>query len=88
VESVKKIGEEFSVPVVDAWNAMEGSSSNRGKYLPDGLHLNANGNLALLNAVKNTIRTHYHDWVPEVLKMQLPEWSQIDYLNPSQSFQL
>lgn len=41
MESVKKIGQEFSVPVVDAWNAMEGSSSNRGKYLPDGLHLNA-----------------------------------------------
>lgn len=41
MNAVKRIGEEFSVPVVDAWTAMEGDSLNRGNYLPDGLHLNA-----------------------------------------------
>eukprot|EP01042_Synura_sphagnicola_P005138 gene5138-6547_t len=88
VEQVKAIGSQYAIPVVDAWTAMEGATVNRAKYLPDGLHLNANGNLALLKAVKAVIRTNFPAWLPEVMPMQLPEWSQIDYTHPAHSFAL
>jgi len=81
-----KLAKEFSLPIVDAWQAMEGASIERAQYLSDGLHLSARGNDKLAEAIKTVIIKELPHWIPETMPMQLPTWDQINPSNPRVSF--
>ena len=77
VEAVIESGYKLNVPVVDLWKACEGESSNRGEYLRDGLHLGPKGNKKLFEAAKDVIRNNLPEFLPEVMTMQMYDWSKV-----------
>eukprot|EP01039_Chlorochromonas_danica_P005880 gene5880-6475_t len=81
-EVVVALGNEYHIPVVNAWSAMEGSSASRGNYLSDGLHLSSMGCEALFNEVKKVLLLHHPEWNPEIMSMDMPEWSQFNTVYP------
>lgn len=44
------------------------------------------GNLAIFQAIKKVMGEYFHDWLPELMPMQMPTWNEIDYSNPALSF--
>lgn len=53
------------------------------KYLCDGLHLSAEGNKLVYDAIVKTIRTQLPDIAPENLKRPFPEWREVDPDKPA-----
>jgi lysophospholipase L1-like esterase len=77
VRAVIKAGQKLNVPVVDLWKACEGATDNRGEYLRDGLHLGPKGNNRLFEAAKDVIRNNLPEFIPEVMEMQMYDWSKV-----------
>ena len=65
-DKVKEVGSTNNCKVLDSWDALEGGTSPEvyGKYLSDGLHLNAKGNEKLYNALLELIKRELPDLAP------------------------
>eukprot|EP01038_Epipyxis_sp_PR26KG_P012407 gene12407-16640_t len=83
----KEIANRFQIPVIDAWKGLEGESTTRQAFLSDGLHLNERGNAKLFDLIKGVIQVQLSKWLPESIPMHMPDWKDIDYKNPSKTFQ-
>lgn len=65
-DKAKEVGKAHNCKVLDAWDALEGGTSpgTYGKYLSDGLHLNAAGNRKLYDALLDLIKREHPDLAP------------------------
>ena len=72
------LGKMMNVPVVDVWTQLGGADLAKvAPNLGDGLHLSAQGNVLVCEAVLRAIEEHYPDLVPGQLPMQAPEHFEI-----------
>ena len=60
----KAAGTDPSCAVLDVWELLEGETEHRGKYLSDGLHLNADGNRKVYHGIMETIQKHFPKIAP------------------------
>lgn len=84
-----QVGQELSVKVVDAYNALGGGDEDLADdYLHDGVHFTSSGNRKLFLVVKEEIMRSFPGLDPEHggnAGMQAPHWADVDPSNPRES---
>ena len=65
-DKAKEVGQTHNCKVLDTWEALEGGTSPEvyGKYLSDGLHLNADGNRKVYEGLLDLIKRYHPDLAP------------------------
>lgn len=92
-----QLGKELECPVVDVhgevMKRVRGECEEEdedvwqkalGKYLCDGLHLTAEGNVIVAEAVMETFKRELPKIAPDALQRPFPEWREIDLENPAE----
>lgn len=78
----------LKVPFVDVHSEMmakaEGDAGEKGvgRFLSDGLHLNAEGNALVERLVVEVLESHFKKWAPSTVSAAFPPWSEINVQDP------
>lgn len=62
--TMQQVGAKLGCPVLDTWELLDGGSSDRAKYLGDGLHLNELGNRLVYQGLMRLIQTEFPHLAP------------------------
>uniref|UniRef100_A0A0G4HNQ0 SGNH hydrolase-type esterase domain-containing protein n=1 Tax=Chromera velia CCMP2878 TaxID=1169474 RepID=A0A0G4HNQ0_9ALVE len=80
----KKLGEEFSFPVVQTFSRII-EDKNWPSLLVDGLHLNAEGAARLFGLLMETIKRTVPEAHPDSLPVDAPDWKNFDRNHPEKT---
>jgi len=87
--AVQEIGEKEGVPVVDAWTliweAAKQDPKELPKFLPDGLHLNADAYGLVYEGILKAITEHWPEIHFDNLPPVFPAWDAINWDDPRPS---
>ena len=70
-DAAKEVGKEVNCPVVDLYYEMQAKplpGKTFTSYFCDGLHFSRSGNDFMFNILRNTIKEHYPELIPEAIE--------------------
>ena len=74
---VKDLAKKYNLPFVDLWNLLKGDTTERGKFLSDGLHLNPSGNGILFENLSRVLVSAFpNEFDPDNMQIDHPFWTQ------------